>query len=148
MPTSTYHTPVGYAPGSAGMTLKVRNSTPPPPLHPFTSTGVAQCFSPPAPTPSVTSHQRFVPNQLMARQKWRIHHFPHLWRLKHGEDLPFTHPSPQFRCFMGWCPQHHATGLDLAGKAQYEHPVALRNLLKEAVGKGRLVFVYGHAYGV
>ena len=49
---------------------------------------------------------------------------------------------------MGWCPQHHAIGLDLAGKAQYEHPVALRNLLKEAVGKGRLVFVYGHAYGV
>ena len=36
--TSTYHTPVGYALSSAGMTLKVRNATPH--LHPFTSTGL------------------------------------------------------------------------------------------------------------
>ena len=33
------------------------------------------------------------------------------------------------------------------GKPKYEHPVALGNPRKQAVGKGRLVLAYGLAYG-
>ena len=95
----------------------------------------ALCFSPIYGTPQITKASSPEVVAIEIRRSPAIHPPFHTVQVLHGLAVAGAHSTTP-------------TAWSRRGKAKYERPVAVRNLQKQAVGKGRLVLAYGHACGV
>ena len=100
----------------------------------------------------MTSHQRFVSNQIYGTPQILKASSPEVVAIEIRRS-PAIHPpfhTVQVLHGLAVAGAHSATptAWSRRGKTKYERPVAVRNLQKQAAGKGRLVLAYGHACGV